>query len=174
MTASVQGLLTVLFTDPVYGLPLLVWGITGVVWLAWGHGVKPPTLLPYKASRVRSQDPVSSMYWALQERRYSDAILFAYQRLDSAFRQRYGISIRFLPWRRSHLRKLGIGDKRPFERTLRVMVKALDVAMRLEGTPSIKAVAVLLRPSRERKLDRRFAQVMADLSWMLPMLEARA
>lgn len=174
MFADVGSLLTALFTDPVYGLPLLLWAIAGVVWLVWGHGTAPPVLLPYRSSRVRSRDPVSSMFWALQERRYSEAILFAYQRLDAAFRGRYGISIRYIPWRRKHQLKLGIEDRRPYDKTLRTMVQALDTATLLEGKPLVRAVALLLRPRRERRLARRFGQVMADLDWMLPRLEGIA
>ncbi|MDE1820183.1 MAG: hypothetical protein KGJ23_07430 [Euryarchaeota archaeon] len=174
MSADLGSFLTALFTDPVYGLPLLIWAIVGIVWLLWGHGSLPPALLPYRAHRVRSVDPVSSMYWALAEKRYSETLLFAYQRLDAAFQRRYGISIRFIPWRRKHQLRYGIEDPKPFERAVRLMVKTLDGATTLEGKPAIRAVAHMLRPYRERKMLDRFHRVMSDLDWMLPFLEGSA
>ncbi len=174
MSADLGSLLTALFTDPVYGLPLLLWVVVGVVWLVWGHGLRPPALLPYHARRLRAIDPVSSMYWALTERRYSETIMFAYQRLDAAFQRRFGISMRFIPWRRRHQLKLGIEDPKPFEQIMRRMVQALSVASTLEGKPSIRAIAYLLKPYREAKLELRFHEVMSDVEWMIPWLEGHA
>jgi hypothetical protein len=174
MSADLGSLLTALFSDPVYGLPLTIWIVGGIVWLVYGSGVNPPALLPYRASRVRSADPVSAMYWALQEQRYSEAIIFAYQRLAASFQRRYGISINAIPWRRKKRVRLGLEDPRPYDRILRKMVKALDTANLLERKPALLSWSVLRRKARQAKLQRRMAAVFADLDWMLPLLEGRA
>lgn len=173
MSADVTTLIISLLTDPVFGLPLTLWVVAGIAWLIWGNGVHPPALLPYRANRVRSTDPVSAMYWALKEQRYSEAIIFAYQRLSTSFFRRYGVTITEIPWRPSKRRQLGLQEPRPYHQIVRKMVRALDVANTLEKAPTIASWAALRRPARQVKLDQRMAEVFADLDWMLPMLEAR-
>ena len=173
MSADLPSLLVSLVTDPVYGVPLTLWAVTGVVWLIWGHGTFPPMLLPYRAQRLRASDPVSSMYWALRERRYSEAILFAYQRLAAAFHLRYRVAITAIPWRRKHRARIGLGDPRPYRRILLRMVKALDIAYRLERPPTGASWAVLRRGARQRALAIRMTEILGELDRMIPELEGR-
>lgn len=174
MTATLQGLLTALFTDPVYGLPLTLFIALGLIWLYLGKGTGAPLLQPYRTPRVRSRDPVSSMYWALTERRYSDTILFVYQRLSSAFLHRYRVPITNIPWRRKHQHKLGIYDPKPYNKVVREMVLGLNAAQALEHPPSFRAVWQLMKSYRERKLQRHLQFVLGTVEWMIPDLESGA
>lgn len=174
MTATVLGFLTALFTDPVYGIPLVILLALGIAWLYLGRGTIAPQLLPYHTPRVRSRDPVSSMYWALHDRKYSDTILFVYQRLGGAFQRRYGVGITLIPYRRKHQRRLGIDDPRPYRKIVQRMVQALNVAQALEQPPTFRAIWVLLRPRRERALARRMDEILTTVGWMVPELEAGA
>lgn len=166
--------LLAIVTDPVYGLPLLLWGGVAIVWLYYGHGTYPPPLLPYRTNTLRPTDPVSAMYWAVREHRYSEAIYFSYQRLAGSFLRRYGVSINYIPWRRKKRRRLGLDEPKPYFRILREMVKGLELANRLERPPSFKAWAALRRPARERALQRRLARIFSSLDVLLPMLEGRS
>lgn len=174
MTASLNGLLTALFTDPVYGIPLTLWVVVAAVWLYWGKGTAAPLLMPYKTPRVRSRDPVSSMYWAISERRYSDTILFVYQRLSGAFLRRYRVPITAIPWRRKHQAKLGIYDAKPYNKVVREMVNGLNMAQALERRPMFRPAWELLKSWRERRLHRHLEYVLSTVEWMIPDLEAPA
>jgi hypothetical protein len=172
MTATVVGFLTTLFTDPVYGIPLVLWVSIAIVWLYLGRGTAAPVLLPYHIPRARARDPVSAMYWSLRERRYSETVLFVYQRLSGAFQRRYEIGITQIPWRRSVQRRLGLEDPRPYRKVVQRMVQALNVATALENPTGLRAIWELLRSWRERRLMRYLDEILTTVEWMVPYLEA--
>lgn len=174
MSATLLSFLLALFTDPVYGIPLVLWSVGALVWLAYGHGRSPPSLLPYRSSQIRAADPVSAVYWALSDHRYSDTVIFTFQRVAASFHQRYGISINSIPWRRRRQRRLGIVDARPFNKLLVTMVRALNLATTLERPPKFRSWWEIRRAARERKLHRSLAEVMGTVDWMIPWLEGRA
>ena len=84
--------------DPRWGIPFLLLLEASILWAAWNP--RPPAAL---GSRRRSwvrpdHDPVSRMYYALGDERYSVIVRWSRERIEELYEVRFGEPMPALPW----------------------------------------------------------------------------
>lgn len=109
MTGTVALLLS-FATDPRVGIPALLLGAAGTLWLLTGP-VGTPRCRGAESPPPRPDcDPVSRTYLALADESYGELLAESFDRLDRALRIRTGHRLSDIPWRRRAARRLGIPE----------------------------------------------------------------
>jgi hypothetical protein len=85
-------------SDPRWGIPFLLLLEATILWVAWNP--RAPTILgARRASWSRPEgDPVSRMFYAVQDQRYSVIVRWSRERIEELYHARSGAKLPTLPW----------------------------------------------------------------------------
>jgi len=111
------GRLVYLVTEPTLGVPILLTLGAAAGWLLWSPRPleRPP---PVRRSWFPpTTDPVSLVYYALADDRYSAVLATVYERLDRSVERRHHIVIAQLPF--FHPERTGVPDPKGLRRAAR-------------------------------------------------------
>jgi hypothetical protein len=123
-----------LFTEPTFGIPLLLTLAALATWIlaAPPPADRRPAVLRRSWSPPR-HDLSSRMYFALADQRYSEVLGITATELDATVRKRRGVSVYDLPWWRPRAAAMGIPEAADLRRCLRAITTTQADAIEREG-----------------------------------------
>ncbi len=167
------GVVTGLFTNAAFGVPLLLLGLAALAWFLLDRGRLPPRLEPSRPNRDWVRGPTAAVYEALESDRLSPAIDYASYRVEVALGRRFGVSLTPSPpsyWKRLRLPTTA----RALLDSLTTLDRAYQLARLAETVDPSDTIGQWRRPAWEARSRALFRDVLNDLAPILPPLEVAA
>lgn len=160
-----------LFTDPSFGIPLLLVLVVTLFWVLTRFNHLPPLFRALGPDRSRVLGPFAWVREAASADRIAPAVAYASYRVREVLRKRYGMT--YVPSGSSW----PVGRRWSGEVVALVrMSRELDATYRLawfsEKGDSSDFISRWRRPRMRRQARARFAAALAELEPILPTLEA--
>jgi len=131
MTSPDLGRLLYLLTEPTLGVPILISLVAMVAWLWWSPRPLERPPLVRRTWFAPTTDPVSLVYYALADGRYSAVLATVYERLDRACERAHGIVIAQIPI--FHAEQTGVAQPAALRRAARQIRRAHAEALQRES-----------------------------------------
>ncbi len=167
---SLTALLLTLFTQPEYGLPLVLLAGLLVAWGSWPAHVLPAALTPYTLRRPWLLDSLRLLHETLHADKLAPAIQITYTWLAQEFRREYGVPISRLFRPSGYVGRSRIPDRPRFRRVVRALIAAFYYADYSEDVTRTGRYARWRRPGARARARRTLARALDDLDALFELL----